>query len=727
MKSTDAGMSWRNALPYDTHYDFPCIGANSSGVYLLPAMSGSTKQEFMDSSSTFLLHFDPVTGDTDYVRVPVLCRKKYSDYLPREISVASDAIFMLQNSSSSIAGNMALLGSTDNGRSWERLRLPDSAMRFTADISFRDARHGVLTSSLPDSANVQAVYLTANAGATWERVYGFYHPGYSLCPSIQFVDDTTIIVLGDDGALHITRDYGSNWSMSSAVPFSISTFHFLPDGSGYVSGGDRQVAKTTDFGASWIHIKSGVWSGAGGRMSVIALDPNVLVYFDPTGTAFTTKNGGLSWDYAFIQQIIDIPNFWFFSRSNGIMYVPWNGYSANPWSEYHGTTDGGESWSLLFNNSVIGYTSKVYPATETDIWAVRDTKNSDTLIYHSSNKGNTWFASYITSPNDTIKADVNTHGIFNLGEDSLCILTNAGILRTTDKGKSWSLHSQVLSYLSNLRTGSDKFLFACFSKHIWLGTSGKVMRSDDYGQTWRVVAALDTSTYFSLKSFKALNDSIAYILLSHFIPFEGTKNSYLRTNDAGETWETYVSDVESQSSSLFTTLFADGTGYGIFSPSYTNEYFMAQHLYKTTDAWRTRSLILARSYEFTYGATFFIDKDYGWAYLDALYRTTNGGIDWVKMPATAETPTFTLDRIYPNPASSGSSATVDFTVNCNQIKSLIVELYDILGKRIYRSVETEFRRGRHAMMLSTHGLPEGIYHVCMNTRNLVQTKSFVVK
>ena len=144
-----------------------------------------------------------------------------------------------------------LLQTTDGGLSWNRLLLPPVGV--ATDVRFRDGHRGAL---LDGAAG--RVLTTTNGGQTWQvSPLGATWPLHSL----DWADDTTLVVVGLMASAFISTDAGQTWQPFASLASELSTLQsygtpsvrFQSRRVGSVSSGSGQgyVLATTNGGQTW--------------------------------------------------------------------------------------------------------------------------------------------------------------------------------------------------------------------------------------------------------------------------------------------------------------------------------------------------------------------------------------------------------------------------------------------------------------------------------------------
>jgi len=163
------------------------------------------------------------------------------------------------------------------------------------DIEFYNADHGVALSNLNSGSS--AIYITSNAGASWElcsplnfsvqdlcyaNEYTLYAVGsnegiarsmnggygwtqiYSgsndrFFMGVDFVEQFGVIG-GEDGKIFHTLDGGENWSTYATGYHNLQGVHVFNADSAYIGGTDEDVYKTIDEGENWTVEDNGIGS-----------------------------------------------------------------------------------------------------------------------------------------------------------------------------------------------------------------------------------------------------------------------------------------------------------------------------------------------------------------------------------------------------------------------------------------------------------------------------------
>ena len=172
--------------------------------------------------------------------------------------------FGVNSESMLIVGDEGSVFVTKNeGRSWTRLDgLKNLAKgKRIRTVSFApDGRRGIAGST------TNSVFFTTNGGVTWSRLTDFAEKGsereyvagvkFGVNGDSENGDSETMLVVGDEGSVFVTRDEGQTWTPLRGPELSegetITTMSFAPDGQRGIAGSTASsVFFTKDGGKTW--------------------------------------------------------------------------------------------------------------------------------------------------------------------------------------------------------------------------------------------------------------------------------------------------------------------------------------------------------------------------------------------------------------------------------------------------------------------------------------------
>lgn len=213
-----------------------------------------------------------------------------------------------------------VLRTTDGGRSWHQLEVPDAEGLDFRDIQAFDRDRAVLMTA----GQPARIYRTEDGGKTWDL--GIEHPSAeAFFDGMAFWDEHRGLAFSDpvEGRFLVlaTDDGGRSWrELGDALPspepgeagFAASGTNVAVsgDGSAWIGtgGSTARILRSEDGGRSWQAVPTSMRSGASsqGVFSVAFRDDRIGVavggdYTDPSNpmnTALRSEDGGVSWQAA---------------------------------------------------------------------------------------------------------------------------------------------------------------------------------------------------------------------------------------------------------------------------------------------------------------------------------------------------------------------------------------------------------------------------------------------
>ena len=279
--------------------------------------------------------------------------------------------------------------------------------------------------------------------------------------------------------LSLSGNADAQWTQqASGVNDNLYGVHLISPQTGFAVGwgssSGAQVLRTLNGGESWTH---SILSYGAFVFSVTFTDDQHgyaagCLNGGQAGAVFKTANGGDSWTYSSMSATYGLYDVEF--------ATPELGFACGWLGKIYRTTNGGASWSSVSSGTgnVLRWMSI---PTETTGYIVGGTNwDNPNRLYRSTNGGNSWSSVHTFSG-----AVIGGVHFFN---DSCGVVSGGGggsfIRKTTDSGDSWD----------TVYSGSGMFQFISFDDSgigYACGNSGRVVRSEDYGDSWE---ELDTVT-----------------------------------------------------------------------------------------------------------------------------------------------------------------------------------------------------------------------------------------
>lgn len=345
--------------------------------------------------------------------------------------------------------------------------------------------------------------------------------GYSLNDA-AFLDDSTIIVVGDYGVIMKSNDGGTNWRrMNSGIYNSLLKIQFLNSKTGYVIG-SYQLLRTDDGGENWFKIplnSPGLYSA-----NLYFLSPDTGFVAGVGGKIYKTVDGGRKWQD---QQNVfdDLSAVTFLNDSVGFVC----GTSKTLLK----TTNLGKTWQTI-DMSSFGFNLRFVDVVFTNANHGYLLGNGGEIIV-TADTGITW-NKIATVPTDfaTNIYFVDEHVGYVIGGWSVPIL-----YKTTDGGVNWrSLNYSDRGSFSGIALNKNGQKGIVVGNAAGYGSTAEpghvLLKSEDAGENWSTISYLNGQTNLYDVSF--VDDSTGYILGGWSL---GSGSGYKTTN-TGLTWEKYA-------------------------------------------------------------------------------------------------------------------------------------------------------------------------------------------
>jgi streptogramin lyase/photosystem II stability/assembly factor-like uncharacterized protein len=327
-------------------------------------------------------------------------------------------------------------------------------------------------------------------------------------------------------------------------------------GTVYMGFDPSGIFKTTDGGATWSAVNTGLLNGT---IKALAIDPfSSLTVYAGTGLGVAkTVNGGASWtpinnglSKLNVQTLVVAP-----SRPS-TLYASALSSSFQP--GFFRSLDGGLNWAELTSPSSSGADSLAVDPTNPSVVYASTEAFKQIGVSKSLDGGQSWSSVSVGVGLPTLNVTRNRLGVDPQSPSNVYFGARNGVFKTTNGGTSWTPAVTGLSGLQIAAIARDPSaagtLYASVSNPA-ISLSATVAKSTDSGATWTV------STFqFSESSLPALAvdpNTSSTIYVAGGLPY--------RSTDGGATWVQLFSSSIGRFSALAAPRGSPGVLYGVTS------------------------------------------------------------------------------------------------------------------------------------------------------------------
>ena len=359
----------------------------------------------------------------------------------------------------------------DGGQTWRDMGYHGTAARMV----FLSAQVGFIVGN-------SGLRRTVDGGETFETV--------ASASDVAFLDETTGVYVGSSGVFG-TSDGGATWAAVSATELSLVLYVgadvLIGVHNGAIMPGDHAFYRSADGGATWqFMFADNSYSGSRYITDLAPIDADSVAAVDVNGAIWVSDDTGLTWAKTHAQ----IGEFYNYTvESWGLHFpTPAAGYAAGAPGVVLKSTDGGASWEQISNGGAI------------DLYDV---------AMHESGFG------------------------IAVGDD-------LGVLRTEDFGKKWiagRADTVPYSYFKSVQIIDEDTAVACGVGEAWdPGDAPAVFyRTDDAGRTWeRRGNGILPRTAWSFEDVHFVNENQGW-LFGQTIAYPITP-AIFTTTDGGQNW-----------------------------------------------------------------------------------------------------------------------------------------------------------------------------------------------
>jgi photosystem II stability/assembly factor-like uncharacterized protein len=517
---------------------------------------------------------------------------------------------------------------------------------FTTCFSGRLYSQGLNSIVAPDNDFVIAVgdngkiLRSSNGGATWAR-YTIGTVNYKSASS--YGDD--VWLGGNDGKVYKTNKASSPVTGYTTGLSSVNGICFANSLTGYVCGNAGAVYKTTDGGLTWNLRNTGI---ANVKLNAISFqdDANGIAVGD-NGSVYWTSTGAVSW----------------FPQISGTTR---NLLAVHYYASFQAYITG--EWGVILKFTGIPTLTSIISRTTSDIRAISGTSATDIHIaggggfIRNNKNGSNEFLNFEINP---MMANIVSMDYLNSSTGYAISSLHDVVIKTTNSGQSWQLTagaSMNISYVSKLTASGGigngistnpvnrDILYVCYGRNIY--------RSIDRAETWAQIATIPSSLISSNGThsfYVSPLDTNIFLAASENSPTDRV----IRSTDYGTTWNvilnmnftSYGTPLEIDHVNPAVFYYApDGGGFYKSTNSGANfTEISGNYPFRSpcdiTVAWEDPNII------------FLADGITSAAQPADLFKSTNGGINWVK--------------VHTNPGTGGNVSEIPVILNSPFDKNLM--------------------------------------------------------
>lgn len=302
---------------------------------------------------------------------------------------------------------------------WFNLNSPTSAYLFSTYFTNHDTGYAV-----GGDINSSVFLKSVNGGVDWNIIT---NTQTKWLYDLVFLDDTTGLACGYDGAMYKTTNAGETWNAKPSQTTSwLYAIDKKPDGTIYATGQDGALIKSTNSGDNWNSVVSNT---AQTMLDIQFYDNSYGAAVGYAGEMIYTTDGGNNWAVKLMGTTGSITGVW--------MLSPDTIWTCGLTGKLYKTTDAGQNFSfsstgindlnaIFFVDDLNGYLTGNQTNLQTTNGGVswssmnNPTSNSMKDIFVSSDNR----VMYAVGANGAIIKNINTIGIENLQQTIVPIYPN---------------------------------------------------------------------------------------------------------------------------------------------------------------------------------------------------------------------------------------------------------------------------------------------------------------
>lgn len=477
LKSVDGGNTWVAQTPSDATADFNDIAIADEMNAIAVADGG--KIEVTTDGETW----SPQTSGTAVDLNGVSCFG-----MDKVIAIGDDEV-ILHSSDWGTTWVAATTAVPIQGRDYSAVKMVSATKAWL--VGYGNAYLGMKSS----------LGVTEDGGDTW-TLYLPTEETYEIMYDIDFIDDTTGVAVGDNGAVFVTTN-GDNW-VQQPIGYGIGGKTVSMVGNNLWVCEYETIIQSEDMGLTWELL---VDIFGHNLYSICAIDEGHTIAMGYNSALIETVDGGYSWKSRYLVADNKIATqLWGmnFVNSDTGWVVGTGGFIAK-------TEDAGETWHLQADGMTGEWLRKVFFVNDSTGWIVA----AHGYVLKTEDAGETW-TEQLGLPNETL------YSIFMLDENNGVIGgADNTLYYTTDGGTTWNLSTHAITGEQDING-----VFFLDATHGWaVGQVGTIQFTTDGGVTW---TAQTSPTTEELEDVYFRNTMDGWAV--------GDDGAIITTTDGGTTW-----------------------------------------------------------------------------------------------------------------------------------------------------------------------------------------------
>jgi photosystem II stability/assembly factor-like uncharacterized protein len=440
-----------------------------------------------------------------------------------------------------LPGESGIARSSDNGNTWQVI-----------PSIIENAGKSIVSDNAIIVAEDNFIWRSTDDGASWDVVEQFALTGIS-----SFARASTKLFGAATTGFHTSTDNGASWTFEA---FSNGAYSFSANGSTIYLGSSSKVFKSTDLGATWIDVSTGL--GKGGIQALL-FDGSTVFAGTPTDAAamYRSTNGGASWEPAaaglphgkIIRSLIAFGGYVFAGTEGDGIYrssdhgntwaktdvsnsllaqqlvftfcIKDNALFAGASNGIYRSTDGGATFQRTLDGfpDNINVTAFSLTVSNGNIVAGVNVSFSPSealdAIFYSPDDGSTWHQANVPAQVTFVPAVASDGSSRAYGAVITTSSFTTGLYTSTNAGVNWVSRTDVLSV--------DLERLAVNGSNVLASTLFTAFYSTDFGETW------GASTPGFCPPFGC---GVATYTLSGSSIFAGNTAGMFLSTDSGASW-----------------------------------------------------------------------------------------------------------------------------------------------------------------------------------------------